>query len=562
MDLLVGAGILGLIYAVVHLGRSMDVRYLPSKFPSTISTKPSLLPYYAARSLMRMFAAFMLSVAFTFTYGTAAARLRRGQKALIPLLDVLQSIPIFGFAFIAVTPFIHLFGINTSLGLEASAIFTVFTSQAWNMTFSFYHSLITQPRDLDEAARVMRLTRWERFWRLDVPSSMIGQVWNGMMSFGGGWFFLSASEFITFRGGHALPGVGSYISAALAEGNLRKIALANITMFIMILTVNFFFWRPLTAWADRFKVEETEAKDRNRSVVLDVLRRSSVPGLIGRPFKPVGEWLVNITRPFGLAEYRLKADPLQERVGDVAFWSVIGGAVGFSAWRGYVYLQHHFGFNHIPYVFSLGLITMSRVLTVVVLATLIWVPVGVWIGMNPRITRLAQPVVQILASYPAILLFPFITAFYLRNHIGLSYGSIVLMMMGSQWYILFNAIAGASAIPSDLREMMTNFKVPRRQKWRKLIIPAIFPAYVTGGITASGGAWNAAIVAEIVAYAPAGKLITLKTKGLGVYISQAFSSQSGPRMLAGIAIMSLFVVTLNRLLWRRLYRLAEARFSL
>ena len=557
-DLVVGAGILALIYLGVRLGRSSNVAFLPSRASARISTAPSQLPYYAARSLFRMFIALGLSVVFTFMYGTAAARLRRAEKVLIPMLDIFQSVPILGFLSVTVTAFIALFP-GSSLGLEAASIFAIFTSQAWNMTFSFYHSLITQPQDLDEAARVYRLTKWQRFWRLDVPSSMIGLVWNGMMSFGGGWFFLAASESISvLNHRYALPGIGSYVAAAIEQAALGKIALAIVVMVLMVIGVNVLFWRPLVAWAERFRMEESEAAERPRSVVLEMLRRSQIPGVIARALRPGGRLLERITRPFGLAEHPLNPDSTRRRAGDVAFWIVVSGAVAWGARQGIVYLHRTVGYEEIPHVLLLGLATFGRVVVLVVFSTIIWVPVGVWIGLDPRTARFAQPIVQVLASFPANFLFPFATLVFLKIGLSLNIGGILLMALGAQWYILFNAIAGAISIPSDLREAMDNFGVSRSLRWRKLILPAIFPAYVTGGITAAGGAWNASIVAEVVDY---GRHHLVAT-GLGAYIAQATTRGDFPRILAGIAAMSFYVVVLNRLLWRRLYRLAETRFSL
>jgi NitT/TauT family transport system permease protein len=555
---LVGAGILALLYAVLQLGRSMDVAFLPERASQAVSTNPSHLPYYAARSLLRMFIALGLSLAFTFVYGTAAARLRRAEKVLIPLLDILQSVPILGFLSITVTAFIALFP-GSSLGLECASIFAIFTSQAWNMTFSFYHSLITQPRELDEAARSYRLTKWQRFWRLDVPGSTIGLVWNGMMSFGGGWFFLAASEAISvLNRKYALPGIGSYVAAAVEQGSLAKVGVAIATMIVLVVMVNVLFWRPLVAWAEKFRFEESEAAERPRSLVLDLLRRSAVPKLLGRLFSPVGRGLDRVTRPFGLAEYPLAPDPGRQKAGDIAFWTITTAVVGWGALSGLRYIGRSIGFAEFPHAIGLGALTFGRVAVLVIVSTLVWVPVGVLIGMNPRLARYAQPIVQVFASFPAILLFPFATVAFIHLGISLNIGGIFLMALGAQWYILFNAIAGGMAIPNDLREMATNLGLPRRQRWQRLILPAIFPAYVTGGITAAGGAWNASIVAEVVDFGHH----HLAATGLGAYITNATTKGDFPRILTGVVVMSIYVVGTNRLLWRRLYRLAETRYSL
>jgi len=557
VDLLVGAGVFALLYGLLRLG--LTVTAPTGRATEHLSTDPVRLPYYALRSLARMFIALGVSVAFTFVYGTAAARSRRAEKVLIPVLDILQSVPILGFLSITVTLFIALFR-HSILGLECAAIFAIFTSQAWNMTFSFYHSLITQPSDLDEAARLMRLTKWQRFWRLDVPTSMIGLVWNGMMSFGGGWFFLTASELITVNGqAHVLPGIGSYVGTASANGQLGRVLMAIGVMIILVLGVNFLFWRPLVAWSEKFRVEQSEAAEQPRSIMLDILRRSRLPRLAGRVLRPMTVQLDKATRVFGLADRPLAPNVARRRAGDAIFAVVVSVVVLFGAWKALAYIDQHVGLGAFGHAFGLGAITFGRVIVLVVVSTLIWVPIGVKIGMSPRLARYAQPVVQIFASFPANFLFPFFAAFLIATGISLNWGGIVLMALGAQWYILFNTIAGAITIPSDLREAMDNFGVRGWQRWRRLIIPGIFPAYVTGGITAAGGAWNASIVAEIVTYGHH----TLLATGLGAYIAQATAEHGQfAKVLTGIAVMSIYVVTVNRVVWRRLYRLAESRYSL
>jgi NitT/TauT family transport system permease protein len=558
VDLIVFAALLGLLYGLLRLAPSLNAPFLPKTAPSVVSTDPANLPYYAVRSLLRMFIGLILSVLFTFVYATAAARLRRAEKVLVPLLDILQSVPVLGFLTVTVTAFIALFP-GSELGLECASIFAIFTSMAWNMTFAFYHSLVSQPHDLDEAARVMRLTKWERFWRLDVPSGMIPLVWNGMMSFGGAWFFLAASESISvLNHTYALPGIGSYVAAAIEESSLNKVGIAIGVMVIMVIAVNFVFWRPMVAWAERFRFEESESAERPRSVVLDVLRRSSVPDIVSRPLHPVGRALDRVTRPFGLAEHPLQRPVMRTRTGDVFFAGVVFAVVLYGAARALDYVNGHTGLAAFGPAFLYGLATFGRVVVLLIVATIIWVPIGVWIGMNPRVNRLAQPVVQVLASFPANFLFPFATWFFVKTGLSLDVGGIFLMALGAQWYILFNVIAGASAIPSDLREATQLMGVRRWLRWKNFILPSVFPSYVTGGITAAGGAWNASIVAEIVPYGNR----TLHAYGLGNYIAEAARVGNFPEVLIGVAVMSVYVVGLNRLVWRRLYHLAETRYSL
>ncbi|WEB45328.1 ABC transporter permease subunit [Streptomyces yunnanensis] len=558
VDVLVAAALVALLYGLLRLAPGLNAPFLPGQAPSSVSTDPSHLPYYAMRSLLRMFAALVASVLFTFVYATAAARLRRAERVLLPVLDILQSVPVLGFLSVTVTAFINLFP-GSELGLECASIFAIFTAMAWNMTFAFYYSLTSQPRDLDEGSRVMRLTKWQRFWQLDVPSGMIPLVWNGMMSFGGAWFFLAASESISvLNHTYALPGMGSYAAAAISKGDLGGVGIAVAVMVLMVIGVNVVFWRPMVAWSERFRVEESEAAERPRSLVLDLLRRSSVPELIGRPLRPAGRALERWTRPFGLAEHPLARPAVRERTGDVFFAGAVAVLVLFGAWKALGYVQSTVGLGEFGHAFAVGAATFGRVVLLLIVATVVWVPIGVWIGMNPKVTRFAQPVVQVLASFPANFLFPFATALFVAWGISLDIGSVLLMALGAQWYILFNVIAGASAIPSDLREAMTGFQVGGALRWGSFILPAIFPYYVTGGITAAGGAWNASIVAEVVAYGQH----HLTATGLGAYIAQATSTGDFPKILVGIVVMAVYVVGLNRLLWRRLYRLAESRYAM
>jgi NitT/TauT family transport system permease protein len=558
VDLVVFAALLALLFGLLRLAPALNAPFLPKTAAATVSTDPANLPYYAARSLLRMFIALLLSLLFTFTYATAAARLPRAEKVLVPVLDILQSVPVLGFLTVTVTAFINLFP-GSELGLEFASIFAIFTSMAWNMTFAFYHSLIAQPRDLDEAARIMRLTKWQRFWRLDVPSGMIPLVWNGMMSFGGAWFFLAASESISvLNHTYALPGIGSYVAAAIEQANLGRVGIAIVVMVILVVAVNFVFWRPMVAWAERFRAEESAAAERPRSIVLDALRHSVLPDLVARPARPVGRFLDRATRPFGLAEHPLHPSTTRARTGDVFFAGAVSAVVIFGAYKALDYVHVHVGLGAFGHAFALGAATFGRVVVLLVIASVIWVPIGVWIGMNPRVSRLAQPIVQVLASFPANFLFPFAAAFFVATGLSLNIGGILLMALGAQWYILFNVIAGASAIPSDLREATTLMGVRGRLRWTRFILPAIFPAYVTGGITAAGGAWNASIVAEVVTYGHHHLVAT----GLGAYIAQAAMTGDFPEVLIGVAVMSVYVVGLNRLVWRRLYHLAETRYSL
>jgi NitT/TauT family transport system permease protein len=555
LDVVVGAAVLLLLYAAIRVGKGTTVSFTPSQTTS-IDTSPSNLPYYAARSLLRMFTALIFSVAFSLGYAYVAARSRRARRVLIPALDILQSVPVLGFLTVTTTFFIGLFP-GSLLGLEAASVFAVFTAQAWNMTFSFYQSLLTLPHELDEASRLMGLSRWKRFWTIEVPNGMIGLVWNGMMSFGGSWFFLTASEQISlFNSSYTLPGLGSYVGVASANGELGHVGLAIVTMIVVVLGVNVLFWRPLVAYSDRFRVEQSGAAEKPRSIVLDVLHRTHWPAALGRGAAVAG-------RPFGRAMGRLTGvddQPLvphvaRRRAGDVVFTVLVGVGVAYGLYSLLTFVVNDQGIGVFATTFSLGLVTFGRVVLLVAVASIIWVPVGVWIGFNPRVARFMQPIVQVFASFPANFIFPFAALLFIDLGIPLNFGGIVLMALGAQWYILFNVIAGASGVPTDLREAMDNLGVHGWARWKRLILPGIFSAYVTGGITAAGGAWNASIVAEVVTY----NGHTLSATGLGAYITQATSLG---QVIAGVLTMSVFVVLVNGLFWRRMYRLAETRYSL
>lgn len=557
-DIAVFAAAAVLIWMVVRLTQGMDMPFDESHAQSSISTDPADLPYYAARSLLRMFIALGLSIVFTFVFATAAARLPRAEKVMLPLLDILQSVPILGFLSVTVTGFIALFP-GSSLGLECASIFAIFTSQAWNMAFAFHTSLVSQPRELDEAARNLRLSRWQRFWRVDVPGGMFPLVWNAMMSFGGGWFFLTAAEAISVNNReYALPGIGSYVAAATSDGDTHKVLLAIAVMIIMVVGLNVLFWRPITVWAERFRYETSKSEQAPRSLTLNLLRRSHITPLLGRVFGPLVYPMDRVMRVFGLAEHPLYVRPVRRRVGDVLFTTVILAAIVVGCGFMVRYILDTVGFGEVGYAAELGLFTLLRVIVVLILATVVWVPIGVWIGLNPKVSRFAQPIVQVLASFPANFLFPLVAAVLVATGASLNWAGILLMALGAQWYILFNVIAGASAVPNDLREASANLRLPRLLWWRKLILPAIFPSFITGAITAAGGAWNASIVAEIVEFHDT----TLTAKGLGSYITEATTSGDAPRILIGVLVMSAYVVGINRLFWRRLYALAERRYSL
>ncbi len=555
-DLVVGLGTLGLLYVVARVGAESLVKFSPPDIIPTISLDPRNLPNYAARSTLRMFLALGLSTIFTFVYGYAAARSRRAEKILVPLLDVLQSVPVLGFLSVTVTAFIAMFR-GSLLGLEAASIFAIFTGQAWNMTFSFYQSLRTVPAELDEMSTLYGLSRWERFTRLELPSSVIGLVWNSMMSFGGGWFFLAASESISvLNRQYTLPGLGSYVASAIAAKDLHAIGWAILTMVVLVLLIDQFFWKPLVTLADRYKLELSAAEER-RFWVVDLWRASTLPGYVEKVFgfaiSRTDRALSRLTRVSPPAKMQVTS-----RVSDKLF-----NAVTILAAAALVFVSTRFvlsgvGLREVGHAALLGLATSARVFALLLFSTVVWTPIGVAIGFNPKLARLSQPIVQIFASFPANFLFPFATLGFIKYGVSLNWGSMLLMALGAQWYLLFNVIGGAQAVPNDLREMAASLGLRGIKKWKFLIGPAIFGSWVTGAITASGGAWNASIVAEIVSWGNT----TLKAAGLGSYIADATTKGDWPRIVLGVGLMSLFVVAFNRVLWKPLYRLAQTRFQL
>ena len=556
-DLIVGVTVMLGLWALVMLGRRMSGPIDMVGTPTTLDTDPALLPYYAGRSLLRMFLALIPSTIFALVYGYAAARSRRAEKVLVPLLDILQSVPVLGFLSITLTFWLALVP-GREFGVELASIFAIFTAQAWNMAFAFYQSTKSEPRHFDEVARMLRLTKWQRFWKLDVPNGMIPLVWNGMMSFGGAWFFLVASEVIAVNNEeYALPGIGSYMAAASEHQQMGRIALAIVVMVAMVVAVNFLFWRPLTAWSEKFRTGDT-ATTEQKSMVLTVLQRSAIPAMAATIWAPVAAGLDRVTRPLGLTDRPLRVDERRRRVVDVVLAIILGIILAYGLVEMLLYLNNSAGLGEFLTAAGLGLLTFARVAVLLVIATLIWVPVGLWIGLNPKVTRFAQPVIQVLASFPANFLFPFVTLFLLWSHIPLGIGGIFLMALGAQWYILFNVIAGASAIPGDLKEVVADLRMSKWQVWKRLYLPAIFPGWVTGIIAAAGGAWNASIVAEIVSYGDT----TLIAPGLGSYIAQATMVGDFARTLIGVVVMAVFVVGLNRMVFKRLYDLAERRYAL
>ena len=523
-----------------------------------ISLSPAALPLYTLRTIMRMLAAMAASLIFTFTYATLAAKSRRAEMVLIPILDVLQSVPILGYLSFTVVFFVSLFPGNV-LGPELAAIFAIFTSQAWNMAFSFYQALRTVPLDLDEASRSFRASAWQRFWRLEVPFAMPGLIWNMMMSMSGGWFFVVASEAISVGDVQiALPGVGSYVARAIQQRDLAAVGWAILAMTIAILLYDQLLFRPMVAWADKFRFEQTAAQIVPRSWVLELFRRSA---LLGSLTRPIGATLQKTARarlalPIRLGWAKRWSPP--DRITDIAWFGLVIAGLAYVAVSLVRFVGAALSWEDLEIAASNGGLTLLRVTLLIALASLIWVPIGVAVGLRPSLTERVQPIAQFLAAFPANLLFPIAVFLILRFHLAPKLWLSPLMILGTQWYILFNVIAGASAFPSDFREAAASFRVGTRRWWRDVMLPGIFPYYVTGAITASGGAWNASIVAEAVSWGPT----KLSASGLGAYIAEMTEAGDFPRIALGIAVMSVLVIAMNRLLWRPLYAFAERRTRL
>jgi NitT/TauT family transport system permease protein len=544
--------VLGLAAFVAHTSRDL-LQPIEALQQVQVSLDPVHLPEYAARTTLRMLAAMVLSLLFTFTYATAAAKSRRAEVVLVPILDILQSVPILGFISITIVFFMSL-APGLVLGAEFAAIFAIFTSQAWNMAFSFYQSLRTVPEELIEATRCFHFSSWMRFWRVEVPFAMPALVWNMMMSMSGGWFFVVASEAITVGNTTVtLPGIGSYIAAAITQQDTAAIGWAIGAMLIVILLYDQLLFRPLVAWADRFRFEQEPGGAPPRSLVLSALRRSRLVAWLVAPFTAAWRWSYRLSLG---ARGRMIEIPARWRHG--AWLALIIALCAFALWNVWRFIQQDLTLSEVATALSLGALTLARVVILIALASVIWVPIGVWVGMRTGLARLVQPLAQFMAAFPANVLFPlavwWIVTFHLNPDIWLS----PLMVLGTQWYILFNVIAGASALPSDLRLASDNLGIRGWLWWRKVALPGVFPYYLTGAITASGGSWNASIVAEVASWGDQ----RLQAQGLGAYIARATEAGDFPRIVLGIAVMSLFVVALNRTLWRPLYRYAERRYRL
>jgi NitT/TauT family transport system permease protein len=556
-DLLLLVALIFVLFSLGRAGQQMATPYAIGQ-PLPISLDPTSLPFYALRTVLRMFIALSFSLLFTFVIGTLAAKNKRAERVIVPMIDVLQSVPVLSFLAITVTGFIHLFP-GSLLGPECASIFVIFTAQVWNITLSFYQSLKTIPPDFKEVAVMFHLSAWQRFWKIEVPCSLSGLLWNMMMSMSASWFFVVLSEAISVAHQDIrLPGVGSYIALAIEHGDLRAIGYAILTMVVVIFVYDQLLFRPLIAWSEKFKLDATPDDEPYQSWFLDMLRKSVLMDSVSIGITWFKDKVVNIPVLSRVTSKALHDDTESRRVRMDWFWdALVWGVFLCAAYALFKYISPVISLHEVWDVAGLGMATALRVIVLIILSSLLWIPVGVWIGLRPRLVQKIQPLIQLAAAFPANLFYPLFVIAIVRFNLNVQIWVTPLMILGTQWYILFNVIAGASVIPRDLTLAAANFGVRGWQWWRKLILPAIFPFYITGAITAAGGAWNASIVAEWVSWGGT----TLRATGLGEYIQANTFAGNFPHIALGTAMMCVYVLLFNQLLWRPLYRLAEARFQ-
>ena len=556
LDLIVACIGLAVFYGVVQIARLWMGRAQPEV---VLSLSPRALPRYALYSVVRMFLAYLLSLAFAIGYGYLAAYSRRLEALMIAALDILQSIPVLSFLPGVMLAMVALFP-SRQLGLELGAIVLIFTGQVWNMAFSFYSSLKSLPRELSEASTIYGFSRAQRLLQLELPYAAIGLIWNSMVSVAGGWFFLMACEmFVLGSRDFRLPGLGSYLQTAASEGNTKAIFWGLMTMIFIIVATDQIIWRPIIAWSDRFKFEQVESTHRSKSPLLAILRQSSFVNRMRQvTFAPLADRLYKreSTHKPAHPSYDDATQGRPSAVLRTVILFLVLAAVAYAALQA-LHLLRSVNAHGLTLVLAGAGATMVRVVVALVLATLWTVPVGVAIGFHPRLARIAQPLAQVAASVPATALFPVLLLLLLKSGGGMNTAAILLMLLGTQWYLLFNVIAGAMAIPNDLKEVGRLFHFGTLQRWKTIILPGIFPYLLTGLITASGGAWNASIIAEYFRL----KGNTMTAFGLGEQISAATDAGNFAVLLLATIVMALMVVTINRLVWRPLFHLAETKYK-
>lgn len=524
-----------------------------------IDLSPKMLPYYALRTVLRMFIALFFSLVFTFIFGTWAAKSRQAERLIVPAVDVLQSVPVLGLLSITVSGFIVLFK-GSMLGPECAAIFAIFIAQVWNMTLSLYQSILTVPKELKEASRMFRLNPWQCFWKIEVPFAMPGLLWNTMMSMSGSWVFLVASEAITVNHQNiTLPGIGSYIALAIDRSDAKAVVWVIVAMLLVIFLYDQLIFRPLVAWSEKFKITYVEGEDGAESWVLNIFQKARFFRQVTSFLQLFAEFFVNFSLFPRVKSAKPSKDKKQHsRVLYGIWWMIVVVAILLSTAFIAHYIISHIEWIEIKHVAFLGAVTALRVMILIILSAIVWVPIGVRIGLNPKAAAWIQPIVQFLAAFPAILLFPVVVVAILRFHLNPNIWTSPLMVLGTQWYILFNVIAATMALPENMRYAVATLNVKGWLWWRRLILPAIFPYLITGAITAAGGAWNMSIIAEAVHWGST----QIYAVGLGAYIDKVSINGDFPRVILGMVMMSLYVLVINRLLWRPLYQLAENKYKL
>lgn len=555
----IALALVGAVFVAIAKGSGGMVAPITAPITADLSLDYDNLPYYALRTTIRMFAALGASLIFTFVYATIAAKSRRAEMVLIPLLDVLQSVPILGFLSFTVVFFLGLFP-GSTLGAECAAIFAIFTSQAWNMAFSFYQSLRTVPGDLAEVATGFHLTPWQRFWQLETPFAMPSLIWNMMMSMSGGWFFVVASEAISVGDTTIkLPGIGSYLALAIEQKRVDAVLAAVGAVVIVILAYDQLLFRPIVAFATKFRVELSAGQVQEESWVRQMFLRTKVlrafVAIPARFLHAISLMRMQFPMP------RLPAMTTSARLSgafDVLWFGALIALFGYSLFEVYSFVSEQLTFADLKETVGLTLLTMLRVFVLIVLASLFWVPISIYVGLRPRLAEKLQPMAQFLAAFPANVVFPIAVILVLKFSLNPDIWLSCLIVFGTQWYIVFNVIGGAMAFPNDLREAVVNYGIKGKYWWKDVILPGVFPYYVTGALTASGGSWNAAIVAEYVKWGDD----KVAAHGIGAYIAQATEAGDYPKIVLGVAVMSIFVILFNRLLWRPLFALGERKLRL
>ncbi len=564
-DLIIFGILGGTIYWLMLVSREWSSALQPH---TEIHGEFRYLPLYTLYSLSRGLGAYIISLLFTVAYGYVMAHSRRSERFMLSLLDILQSVPIVAFLPELVTVFVLLFP-RSNVGLEIASVITIFMGQVWNMTFAFYHSIKSIPQDMKDASQSYHLTKRQTLWRLELPASAIPLIWNSMMSMAGGWFFLSLSEAIQFGGkDFRLPGIGSYMQMAVDQGNIPGMVGAIVAMGLMIMFLDQVLWKPLVIWSRKFRVEELSSEPEGHSFILTIVQRSELIQSIGRWFEQRRQRKSGETREsFGLAKEEVEREAFRQSIEQESsfrkftgnfFIAIVLGLLAYGVFRLYLlFTQDVSGADWLT-ILGDSLFTLFRVLTALILGAIWTVPLGIVIGMNSKLSHRLQPVVQFLSSFPAPMFFPLFIFLFSAWGISIEYGSIILMLLGTQWYLLFNVIAGASAVPTDLQEMFHSYNIPRASLWKKLLLPAVFPSIVTGAITAAGGAWNASIVAEFVQASHK----TYTAHGIGSLLMLAYGNGNYAVLGAGIFVLCLMVILLNRFVWRKLFNIAQDRFAL